>query len=157
MRSPRRDGSDAESATLPQMWLAGHTAVAIGIALGGRGAFAVRSEIKRMGLPRRAMDPHHAAVLVEGRHRGRIKGTPLRARMAHARQVGQRQRKGHSQLLDAFPPVRFIDFDRLKQCHFIEGEPAGADTLMCGRPIEAGSYCKGHRAICVMPEVADGR
>lgn len=154
MRAPRRDWSDTESATLAQMWLAGQTAVAIGIALGGRGSVAIYSEAKRQGLPRRSA----GFVLDAARERtwARRRGQGDTPAAQKARGVAHRQAKGRRELLDAFPPVRFVDATS-KQCRFIEGEPAGADTLMCGRPIEAGSYCKGHRAICVMPEVADGR
>lgn len=140
MRAPRRDWSDTESATLAQMWLAGQTAVAIGIALGGRGESAVRWKAGELGLPRRPMGRQPTYGFGDGLARSR---SP-RLRTA---------RPKPTVFFDAFPPVRFVDATS-KQCHFIEGEPAGADTLMCGRPIEAGSYCAGHRAICVLPEVA---
>lgn len=144
MRAPRRDWSDAESATLKDMWLAGQTAVAIGIALGGRGESAVRWKASELDLPRRPMGRQPTYGLGN-----RIARKPLG--------LARPARKKPKVVMAPFEPVRFIDFDRLKQCHFIEGEPAGADTPMCGRPIEAGVYCTGHRAICVMPAVPDGR
>lgn len=145
MRAPRRDWSEQDSATLRDMWLAGQTAVAIGIALGGRGEQAVRWKAGQMGLERRHMGRQPTYGLGN-----RVARKPLGA-------IRMTRKKPKAFFATSFPPVRFIDFDRLKQCHFIEGEPAGADTLMCGRPIEAGVYCAGHRAICILPEMPLGR
>lgn len=136
MRGLRKPWCADDDATLRTMWLAGDTAVAIGLALGGRGEEGVRKRAKDLGLDRRSNAGLRAVKFLDGLPRSPRRPKPR----AHRRPA-----------FDNSPPILFVD-RRRSQCAFIADDARGAETMCCGRPVVLGSsWCAGHKAICTIP------
>lgn len=139
MRAPRREWTDEHVKTLKAMWASGATAVAIGLALGGRGEQSVRWKVGQMKMDRRpgGRQPSYGADSRRGLARQR---NP---------QPGP-SRRPKVRFTDTAPPIAFVDI-RSGQCRWVEGDPCGPETLYCGRPTDRSSYCSGHASIAFRP------
>ncbi len=152
MRAPRREWTDEHLETLKTMWASGATAVAIGIATGGRGEHSVREKVSKLGLPRRPMGRQaNYGLLSRGRALGQRRSHAKDPTTEIPRAIARAKQAGAKLLLETpFEPIAFTDI-RSGQCRWIDGDPCGPETLYCGRPTEKGSYCPGHHRIAFRP------
>lgn len=158
--------TEANLATLRQLWTEGASYSAIAKVIGGGlTRSAVAGKVRRIGLPYRKDPKDSTAAYIN-----RIQQARKRAQAARRRAVVFIPNKvikptkvellrTELALIAALPPTEpglSIQTIRENQCRYMNGDPQSDGTL-CGRNTASGSWCSQHRKLVYQPSKAKPR